>query len=837
MRTLLLIDANALIHRAFHALPPLTAPDGRPAHAIYGLSSILLKIWRDERPDYVAALFDRPEPTLRKQEYKEYKAQRPKAANELIAQIIEAHHLFAAFGVKIFEVPGYEADDLIGAAAEKFKDEPDLKIIILTGDLDALQLVYKDKIVVKTLKTGISNTVVYDEKAVIERYGLAPQELPDYKALVGDASDNIPGLPGVGPKTTTALLQKYHTIENLYESLDNEPKIKEKFETYKKDAVLYKRLATINRKAPLAVDNLEELKSRELSPKLTEYFKSFGFGSLLKRIGAEEMATAAPREEPANLFSQNKTNKEDGVFILNTNDILNRKNDLMTDKTKIGFYLKDLVKTARGKDIAMPGPYFDLGVGFWLLDPDYKKYDPESVFSAVGGSAWGGKKFSNHGWHNTEEDLQIAYQFLKREIDKRGLQKIFEGIEMPLIDILAGMERAGIKINKTVLQKLFARLEEEAGILKEKIYKSAGKKLNINSPKQLSELLFEVLKISSPKIKRTPTGLRSTDEEALSSLRGSHPIIDLILQYREIFKLESTYVKPILEFVASDGRLHTEYIQTGTATGRLSSENPNLQNIPVAQDTGGGDRGWLLRSAFVADTGFTFVAFDYSQIELRVLASVAEDEKMIQTFIDGKDIHAATAATVFHVPLPDVTPEMRRIAKTLNFGIIYGMGATSFARNAGLKRDEARRFIENYFQEFQQIKNWQEKTIQEARSAGFVKNENGRIRNVAALRLGAFRAASEAERITINMPIQSLGADIIKLAMINTAAIIKSNFKNGEVRMLLSIHDELLFEIRDDIIKEASELIYETMSSVYKLKVPLIVNMKSGKNWGDLKEL
>ena len=832
MKTLLLIDANALIHRAFHALPPMSGKDGRATNAVYGLASILLKIWREERPDFAAALFDRPEPTFRKQEYAEYKAHRVKAVDELISQIIESHNLFNAFHIKTYEAPGFEADDLIGTLAARFRKGLELKIIILTGDLDALQLVEGEKVVVKTLKTGVSKTFIYNEKEVIERYGLPPKKLIDYKAMVGDPSDNIPGISGVGPKTAATLLQKYASLEGIYENLNKEIKIKEKFENQKEDVFFYRRLSAIRDDAPVAIDNIQDLKTEDIPAAALEYFENLGFESLKKRLLEDgdvdvKETIKIKKQGGLGLFAEelpvvnygSLTSIEDLVFLFDGKDALRKSNELKTSKTKVGFDLKAILKELRANKLEMEEPYFDLGIGFWLLDPDFKKNDPISLF----------QKFFKREWIGSMADFKTAYSFLKKEIDQKGLTKVFYKIEMPLIKVLASLEEAGILVDESKLKKLLIDINTEISRLQNAIYEVAGSKINLNSPKQLSSLIFDKLNIGLPKTKKTATGLKSTNEEVLKELKGVHPVIDYILQYREIFKLKSTYIEPTLNLIAEDGRLHTTYIQTGAATGRLSSQNPNLQNVPV-----GNKLAYQFRSAFVAPPGFSLVAFDYSQIELRILASLSEDPKMTAAFKKGEDIHAATAATVFATSISKITPEMRKIAKTLNFGIVYGMGSTAFARNAGLKRDEAKKFIENYFSEFKKIKEWQEKIKSEARSAGFVKNQNGRLRNVPALKFGMSRAASEAERVTINMPIQSLGADIIKLSMIAVQKEMSEKF-GDKVRMLLSIHDELLFEIHDAIIKEAESLIKERMESIFALSVPFVVNVSTGKNWAELK--
>lgn len=829
VKTLLLIDANALIHRAYHALPPMTSKEGKPTHALYGVASILIKIWRDERPDYAVALFDRPEPTFRKEEFKEYKEHRPKAADELVEQIIESHNLFLAFSIPVYEAPGFEADDLIGTLAGRFGSESGLTIVILTGDLDALQLVVDDKVIVKTLKTGVSSTEIYNEEAVRARYGLSPEILPDYKALVGDTSDNIPGVAGIGPKTASQLLQKYGSLKPLLDSLDNEPKYREKLKGQNENIALYRRLALIRRDAPLPPIELFSLSTKASPENLIPYFDKFGFESLKKRFFGES-------DKPIPSIKKSQTSPTQGLFgekynepspphkniLILSNDSITVKNaeELSSTKTKIGFTLKELIKKARRSGIKINGPYFDLGIGFWACYPEHKQYEPEELFT----------KYLNKTWSGNAEDYKTAYDFIQNEISTNNLKKIFEKIEMPLLEILAEMEERGIAIDIKHLKELKSEIQTEIRSKEDSIYKIAGGKFNLNSRRELAEFLFEKLKLGGTKIKKTPKGKISTDGEVLNDLAGEHPVIPQILEYRELFKLMSTYIKPMLELCGSDGRLRTTFVQTGAATGRLSSQNPNLQNIPI-----GNPLADKLRKTFIPQDGFSFAAFDYSQLELRILASLSEDAKMIAAFKRGDDIHSLTASMVLSVPLEKVTPEMRRLAKTLNFGIVYGMGYKAFAKAAGIKTEEAQSFIAGYFKEFSAVRAWQERIKDEARSIGLVCNLNGRLRRVPAIRLGGSREASEAERIVLNMPIQSLGADIIKLAMIQSTRILEenNNWREG-ARLLLSVHDELLFEVRDDILKEVIPRIREVMESAYAQSVPLIVNVKQGKNWADL---
>ncbi len=776
MNTLLLIDANALIHRSFHALPPLTTKDGRPGGAIYGLSNILIKILSGTnshnktnplnpplqggrgRPDYVAAFFDRPEPTFRKEMYAEYKAQRPKAPDELISQIIEAHNLFKIFGVKTFEMPGFEADDLIGTAAIKFAKEPDLKIIILTGDMDTLQLIHDEKIVVETLKKGISETIIYGETAVKQRYGISPDQMTDYKGLVGDPSDNIPGVKGVGPKTAATIIQKYGSLEEFFqtaekrgiETLNNA----EKNVAQNKDIALFsKKLATIDTNAPLEIKNISELEYAGADvEKITGYFEEMGFQSLVKRITSDTDKHGFKKRIDA---------------------------DRKHDSSK---YLR-----------MTPSSHPELGEG------SQSQTRQQSIFEHSGLTEAGQKTIS---------------------------KKIIDEIETPLTPILKEMENWGIKTDTKKLAEIGTKLSGELKIITEKIYKEADVVFNINSPKQLLEILKIKFKLK----------INSTNYDKLTGLKVKPPIIGLILKYRELSKLKGTYIEPLAELAKTDpngkNRIHPTFVQLKAATGRITCENPNLQNIPEG-----------IRGVFIAEKGYKLASFDYSQIELRILASVTGDKKMIEAFEKNKDIHQITASNIFNVAPDEVTNDMRKLAKTLNFGIAYGMGPRSLSQQSGLTMEEAKKFIKEYFEDFSSIKKWQEQVILKARQDGFVENLNGRVRSLPEITSFNQRFQAEAERMAINFPIQSLAADIIKLAMIKVAERLREKGKWGEkAKMLLTIHDELVFEIKDDAdLKKIVELIKETMESVYTLpaspsiggKVPLVINEGVGDNWGE----
>ena len=856
MKTLLLIDANALVHRAFHALPPLTTPAGEPIGAVYGLTKVMLKIFREKKPDFIAAAFDRPETTFRKEKYEQYKIHRPKAPDELVFQLKKSRELMEKFGVAVFETPGLEADDLIGSLAEKFKKEPDLRIIVFTGDLDALQLVINGKVVVETPKKGVGETKIYDEEAVRERYGVPPGRLIDFKGLVGDPSDNIPGVPGVGPKTAADLLGRFGTLEGVYANLEKFQKGTKKEQTlftklsgHREQAFLSKDLATIRRDAPLAAE-LSGLKAPPLPKEaLADYFGALGFRSLVARINGEngesekrpvesgerkeksEKRPAAGAGEGIKIGEREKESGKRLFFLPEESGGEPPPKEILESPEifKIGFNLKPFFKVLKKKGLFLKPPFFDVQIAAWLIGPDGKNFDWQSVCL----------KLLKESRDDFRSALPALFEEAEKKLKENGLSDLFEKIEMPLVKILAAMEERGIKTDGGALKSLNGELDKELKRLEEEIRAAAGEKFNVNSPKQLAEILFEKLKIPIKRAKRTASGALSTDAESLLAIKGVHPIIAPLLEYREAFKLKTTYVEPMAELTSPDGRLRTTFVQTGTATGRLSSQNPNLQNVPQEfrqEFESPKMAGWIkaLRRSFVAEEGFSLAAFDYSQVELRILASVSGDEKMLDAFARGLDIHKMTAAQIFNVPLSEVTPKMRNVAKTLNFGVVYGMGPLSFAKTSGLSRDEAKKFIGEYFDDFPQVRIWQEKTKEEAKVMGFVKTEMGRKRWLPQATSFHPRFLAEAERAAINMPIQGLAADIIKSAMIAVGREIGKRRWEEKVRLLLSIHDELLFEIESDILKEASAVIGEIMENIYQLKAPLKIKSATGGNWDEL---
>ncbi|MFA6407575.1 MAG: DNA polymerase [Candidatus Paceibacterota bacterium] len=814
MKSLLLIDANALIHRSFHALPPLTTPKGEPIGAIYGLARALMKTMKERKPDYVAAAFDRPEPTFRKKMFADYKAHRPPAADELISQIIKAHELFEKLNIKTFELPGFEADDIIGTFATKFSSR-DMRVTILTGDMDTLQLVKGDEIVVLAPKKGIAETIEYNENAVRERFHLGPDQMTDYKGLVGDPSDNIPGVPGVGPKTAELALLEFGSIEGIYKKMSESHKLAKKLLPFKKEAFFSKELSIIHKEVPLKIPLADIAYTKPSDTLLDPYFFELGFQTLLsaeaKQKEVKEYNT--PLELP---FSSTK--------ILVVPDIVFAKKhskELQGKETKVAFDWKTILKGLE-EDAKSIHPLFDIMIAAWLLHPDEEELSLEKITREV----------LHRDVGITEEEkksiLASLFSFFEKNLKEHGLVHVFEDIELPLIPVLASMEERGIAADTKTLSFIGTTMEGELNILQQKIYKEARGPFNINSPQQLADVLFNRLNIETETKRKTATGQRKTGKDILLELTNSHPVIPLILEYRETFKVRSGFVEPLRAAAELDGRVHTTYLQTGTGTGRLSSEKPNLQNIPQGSK-------WAepLRNTFLASKGFTLLSFDYAQLELRLLAHITQDEALLSAFAKNDDIHSITASKVFGVPVAQVDSKMRRIGKTLNFGVVYGMGARAFSKTSGIPYADAQKFITEYFRAFPRVKQWQDITKEEVKKKGFIENVNGRKRWFAQN-----AAPGEFERAAINMPLQSLGADILKLAMIKSAHTITQNLTmKKNVFLLLSIHDELLFEVRDGAIPTVALVLKSIMESIYPLSVPLHTEMKEGKKWGTMKRI
>lgn len=816
MKTLLLIDSHALIHRAYHALPPFTSPKGEPTGALYGFSSMMLRAINDFKPNYIAAAFDLPGKTFRHEVYEEYKAKRPETEDDLIKQLKKLPELAEAFGIYCLSAPGFEADDVLGAIVEQIKNEKlkikDLKIIIVSGDMDILQLVNDDKVVVYAMKKGVNDTVTYNEKKVLERYGFGPKFIPDFKGLKGDPSDNIVGVRGIGEKTATDLIKQFGGLDNLYENLKNKKfkNLKERIVKllldHKEDAFFSKTLATIRKDAPVGF-NLEKAKFSLDKEKLKEMFLELGFNSLVKRISDDDEFGTPPLNLPLDKGGNGGvevTPSENQSFVLVKNNQIFGKPDF--SKKIISNDIKNLIKISKNPPAGGPKDFFDLAVANWVTDSEKRNLDlPENSKEAL-------------------VALPSLYKNLITKIKERQVKNIVYEIEFPLIPILAEMETNGIGLDEKFLVKFKKEVSEKISKIEEKIHKVSGTNFNINSPSQVGDVLSD-LGIAGRA--RTTTGKISTKESELIKLKDKHPIINLILEHRELSKLFSTYIIPLLELARSFGKARTTFNQTGTVTGRLSSDSPNLQNIPIRSDVGA-----KIREAFIASNGFTFLSFDYSQIELKILAVLSEDKKMMEAFKKGLDIHAMVASEINNVPQDKITVAMRSHAKTINFGIVFGMGVRKLAQSTGMSQTEAQNFYDEYFKDFPKVKSYIEEVKKEAQEKGFVSTLFGRKRffDLEKTKYDRF-LLSEMERMAFNAVIQGTDSDIVKKAMV----CIHNKFDSEEVKPILQIHDELMYEVRNDILNVVVPRMKKIMENVVDFSIPLTVEVKFGKRWGTLK--
>lgn len=784
--TIVLLDTHAIIHRAYHAIPELSSPSGEPVNAVYGLSTMLMRIITELKPDHVIATYDLPGPTHRHEVYENYKAKRPGTDDSLISQIQRSRDALKAFGIPIYEAAGFEADDCIGTIVEIAKEKFD--IIIASGDLDTLQLIDKDRVRVYTLRKGIQDTVLYNEQGVLDRFGFLPKYISDYKGFAGDSSDNIIGIPGVGEKTATNLIKKFGAMEDVYKALKKNP---QKFldagftarnikllEEHEDEAEFSKVLATIRSDAPIRfITPSKTFKEIFDEKKVAEFFTSLGFRSLITRL-----------HHFSNAYTDGNAAGEE------------KKEEIPREVSKQDEEL-----------------YKRTAVMLWLTQSDTTNPTLDDILE-----------------NTKSKTLQEAEEKLKEVLKKHDLTKVFDTIEAPLIPVIDAMNEHGVLIDAVYLKTLAVEYHKELDRLAALIYTSAGQEFNINSPKQLGEILFGTLGIKAEGVrqKKTATGQASTRESELLKLKDEHPIIEMILSYREIQKLLSTYIDAIPPLLDSESRLHTSFIQTGTSTGRLSSRDPNVQNIPVKTEL-----GRRIRRAFVAPKGSVLVAFDYSQIELRLAALLSEDKKLMTIFKEGNDVHAAVAAEVFGVEEKDVTSDMRRKAKVINFGILYGMGVNALRENLGGDRAEAQEFYNRYFETFTGLAEYLSKTKASATRVGYTETFFGRKRFFPNLRSKLPYVRAMAERMAINAPIQGTQSDIIKLAMVKIQNLIDVSYK-GTVAMVLQIHDELIFEVSKEIVDEVATHIREVMEHVLTEEeakgIPIIVSAKVGLNWEEM---
>jgi DNA polymerase-1 len=767
-----LLDVHAIIHRAYHALPDFTSAKGEPTGALYGLSTMLMKIIRDLEPDYIFACFDMAKPTFRHDVYKEYKAGRAKTDDNLVHQIKRSYDFFKAFHIPIYQAEGFEADDIIGTLAHK--GEKHANIIIASGDMDTLQLVRGKNVRVFTLKKGINDTIIYDEEKVVERFGFKPQLLPDYKGLRGDPSDNIIGIKGIGEKTAEILIQNFGTLQNLYKILPKnedallkvgiKPRILELLKAGKEEALFSKVLAEIRIDAPVPFELPEKVwKETASAQSIIKLFDELGFRSLMAR--AEELfgeVAAKPAEE------------EEGP----------RPPEEEIEK---------------------------IALALWVVDSSITNPTYEEVLRYVGA-----------------KDFAKAKKDILEKLKVGKLEKVYNEIELPLIPVLKKAEVYGVRVDAPFITNLSKKYHKELEGHEKKIWEYAGGEFNINSPKQLGEILFDKLNLGGAKVKKTAGGAKSTRAEELEKMRDAHPIINELLVYRELQKLLSTYLDNLPDMVGADGRLHTHFVQTGAATGRMASQNPNLQNIPIRSE-----RGKELRKMFVVDKGYKLVTVDYSQIELRIAALLSGDEKLQKVLTEGGDVHRSTAALIFRKKPEEVTSDMRRAAKVINFGIIYGMGVTALQKNLQTTRAEAQEFYNQYFETFSGLATYLENVKKEAKKNGFTETYFGRRRYFPGLRSNIPFIVAAEERQAANAPIQGTVADMMKIAMVSIDKYLPTKGLADKVHLLLQIHDELMYEVKEDAVDDAIAFIKHEMEKVIT-EVPIKVDAKVGDNWGEM---
>jgi len=875
----ILIDGQGLIYRSFYALPQLTTSNGKIINAVYGFTMILMKLLDEEKPDYIMIAFDLPAPTFRHKEYKEYKANRKKMPEELISQIALIKEVTNSYNISICEKEGYEADDIIGTVTKE-AEKRGCRTLIVTADRDAFQLISPETKVMTTVK-GVTEVKIIDEENIKNKYGVVPEKIIDILALKGDTSDNIPGVPGIGEKTAISLIKEFGSLDVILEKVDSISKksLREKIKEYKEQILMSKRLATIDRKVPLEYNfDSFQIKTPDYD-KLWIIFKELEFSKLLKKITPyitqkkdETIYNLINKKEKLNKLIDILKNKERfSYYLIKSSEnpissnilgialsfednknfyiplfplslmeiresipleiVINQLRRLFEDENivKIGYNIKfDFMLLNRYK-IELKGNNFDTMIAAYLLNPSQENYDLKNIL-------WEYLKYlkNNNGEKNFKEiesacenaqNIFRLKEILEEKLKGKNLFSLFTEIEMPLIKVLGKMEINGIKVDIEVLRKMAYKVNLSLRELKKAIYDLAGCEFNINSPKQLSIILFEKLKL--PIIKKTKTGY-STNAEVLNTLASQHKIVSFILEYRELAKLKNTYIDKLPLLVnKKTRRIHTCFHQTITSTGRLSSSEPNLQNIPVRTEI-----GREIRKAFVAEKGFILLSADYSQIELRILAHISQDKRLMNTFKNDEDIHTHTASEIFAIEKDAVSYKMRRMAKIINFGIIYGMSSYGLAKNLGIKRVEAEEYIYNYFIRYQGVKEYIEKEKEEAREKGYVTTLLNRRRYLKGIDSKDKNIRKFNERVAINAPIQGSAADLIKVAMIK----INHEFekKNYKSKLLLQIHDELIFEIYQKELEETKAIIKDVMEHCLELSVPLKVNLKEGNDWEEL---
>lgn len=848
---LMILDGNSMANRAFYGVRPLNAPDGTPTNAVFGFASILQKLLDEQKPDAVCVSFDLKAPTFRHKSYDGYKAKRKPMPEELAVQMPLIKELLDAMGIRRYELEGYEADDILGTAAAKCEAEG-WDCVIVTGDKDSLQLI-TDSTTVCNVKTrmGQTETILYTPARFFEEYGFEPKLMVDLKALMGDASDNIPGVPGVGEKSAMDLLRRFGGLERVYENIDApeiKPAARRKLLEGRESADMSYWLATIVRDAPLEFKPEDSLWNRDYKSELYPLLKRLGFNKFIEKWGVSPddsvqsagSAKALPRvviEDAAAMAALTETvSKAESVAVLcldgldrielcdgervceaawatageEYNALLRRL--FSPEIKKIGHNVKELMGLLKAEGLPLDGFVFDAALAEYLLDATAGDYAlPRLAQKYFGGEIDGAQA------------LYMLYPELDKRLHELNMDKLYYDAELPLCAVLADMEQAGFLVDRAALYQFGESMNGDIESLQNQIWDIAGGEFNINSPKQLGEVLFNKLEL--PNGKKTKTGW-STNADILEKLRGKFPIADLVLDYRTLTKLKSTYADGLLKVIDPDGRIRTSFQMTVTATGRLSSTEPNLQNIPVRKK-----QGAQIRRMFVAPAGMTLVDADYSQIELRLLAHISGDKTMQDAFLSGEDFHAVTASHVFGVPLSEVTPAMRSSAKAVNFGIVYGISAFSLAQDIGVSQWEAKAYMDAYMEKYHGVRDYMKAIVEKAKDDGYVSTLFGRRRYLPELKSSNFNMRSFGERVALNMPIQGTAADVIKIAMVNVYRRLKT--EKLKSRLILQVHDELIVECPEEERETVERLLKDEMERAVTLSVPLTADVSSGKSWAE----
>lgn len=882
-KRLIIIDGNSIINRAFYALPDMTNSEGLHTNAVYGFTRMLFKIIDDYKPTHISVAFDKKAPTFRHKEYADYKAGRKKMPDELGQQLQPLKELLDTFNIHRMEMAGYEADDLIGTVA-KMGEDNDFEVYIVTGDKDAIQLA-SNKTTTLITKKGVGEVEEYNYDSVVERYEMTPTQFIDLKGLMGDKSDNIPGVPGIGEKTGIKLIKEFSSIENIIENIDQlKGSVKKKIEENKEQAIFSKKLATIIRDVPIEI-SLDELSYGDYDKKaVIEEFKKFGFTTLIKQVLAmDDIEGESTVEEKIELkishldnvleFKKEveKTNKlfiktvskvgnileqnlmyvflsADGENIYYINDEeLELIKDIISNEEikKIGYNLKDDYLAFKPYNIEINNMFFDIAIGEYLIDSKSstsyecsdiamkyltKKIKSQEELLGKGAKA---KKFSDLSLEELStyfgeilNTVYNVYPMMEKTFKDMDMEYLFYDVEMPLVEVLGSMEYCGMAVDKNQLNELGNKFKEIISNLEEEIFSLAGEKFNINSPKQLGVILFEKLEL--PVIKKTKTGY-STSADVLEKLRDKHEIIDKITEYRQIVKLNSTYVEGLLGIINPiSGRIHSSFNQTITTTGRISSTEPNLQNIPVKTEM-----GREIRKVFIADEHSKLVDADYSQVELRVLAHMSGDEHMIEAFQNDIDIHSKTASQIFGVDVNDVSSKQRSEAKAINFGIVYGKTDFGLSQDLNIPVPQAKAYIESYFANYDKIKVFMDDAIKNATDNGYALTIFNRRRYIPEINSSNFMVRNQGKRFAMNAPIQGSAADIIKIAMVNVFTRLKD--ESLKSRLILQVHDELIVEAVEEELDKVCNIVKEEMESAVNLQVHLDVDLNVGDSWFETK--